>query len=534
MDATNISQGVKDISKRLMSMDPIEYNSAVNEYFEPNALLDHDGFYVHGATNIKKVLLLANTICTDSGVIGEPKWDKKAQTITYQYYRHLSAPHLPSYIPFGRRVEKLSVRLNKQTVLYLNAGEEPGMSDGETKYYVTKVGGEDWRVQGWPLVGYLFFHLFKPLYSLFVVSLATGISFIQRHPLKDGIFAFIFAAISESLQFTWILLQSFIGRRVAGTEKWTNNKSSELKSLVGKARTSAMETATSLQSRAKKAGVPVDEYKKTFADIKSTVDDKYQDLRKDAQPILGEVLTMADEAKDAAQPMVDDATDAAQSTIDGAKEAAQPVIDGGKEVADEAQKRAKPVVDEAKKAAKPVVDEAKKTAKPVVDQAKETAKPYVDQAKDTAKPYVDRAKETAKPYVDQAKETAKPYVDQAKETARPVVDNAATKAGEVKDQAQTVVDDTVSQADEAKHSKSKHHKKPKAKTNGNHSPSSHDSDERPTTPLGGHNPLAANAFSYASATSPGPPVGDGGPRTPLGGHDPTVDGAFSYAQATKD
>lgn len=67
-------------------------------------------------------------------------------------------------------------------------------------------------------------------------------------------------------------------------------------------------------------------------------------------------------------------------------------------------------------------------------------------------------------------------------------------------------------------------------------------DNVPQTPLGGHDPTANNAPSFAKAAeaaaagtdSKSEGLMDDVPQTPLGGHDPTASNAPSYAQAANE
>ncbi|KAI9633179.1 uncharacterized protein MKK02DRAFT_39156 [Dioszegia hungarica] len=151
-----------------MSQDPEEYTSVLRNCFRPNCVIDNDDIWLYGSSRIKKALDFTTSICSSSGMIGEPKWDKKALTITFTYYRQL----------------KLGFRVTQVTTLHVipiyNSNDGPTL-------WVTKIGDRHVNMPwtAWPIIGPLHLYVFRVLFSWMILVVATV--FMRRAASKGAV-----------------------------------------------------------------------------------------------------------------------------------------------------------------------------------------------------------------------------------------------------------------------------------------------------------------------------------------------------------
>jgi hypothetical protein len=71
-------------------------------------------------------------------------------------------------------------------------------------------------------------HILRPLFTLFILSLATISFFVQRHPLSDGILSFVLAAVVETWTGLWRLVEGEVWKSVSSAQKMRDARGEEM------------------------------------------------------------------------------------------------------------------------------------------------------------------------------------------------------------------------------------------------------------------------------------------------------------------
>ncbi|WWD22675.1 hypothetical protein CI109_107168 [Kwoniella shandongensis] len=198
MEPHNVNDQCHDLAARLLSLDPIEYDSVVNQYFESNCTFKSDIFDFHGASRIKKFLRLEAAITSKSHLVGRSHYNARDHVVTFAYQRTFHAPTLPTFVPLAGRLNNFLYSLQAQPVfdseLHLNAAQE---ETGETRLYVTKFGPTRHRDASF-IEKNLPYFILRPFITLVAVLIADIFAFFTRHSLRrESPISIFFAAIAE-------------------------------------------------------------------------------------------------------------------------------------------------------------------------------------------------------------------------------------------------------------------------------------------------------------------------------------------------
>ncbi|KAI9633180.1 uncharacterized protein MKK02DRAFT_29065 [Dioszegia hungarica] len=341
MDANRVQEQSKELVNKLLSGDPADVSDAVNQYFKASfsdAALRTSHVDIHGADRIKQLGRLSGLIRSKKGKIVEaPKFDEKSKTVRYSATLPYTSPRLPSYIPLSAQLSGFQTAVEWQFVAHLTADDGEGK-----KLYVAKLEAKrcnpsliDNAIPAWilrPLVTYL---------TLFIVSF---MAFYQSHK-GESAGSFAMAAVVEVINTMWSFIAPEVGRRQEQADKWREEKVPQIKQYIQNASSQALDTASKVQadleSRAKSAGIPVDDYKQrttqAIADLANNVEarakaagvpvDEYkkqaeaaiEELKKRAGEMGEFIEGKAGEAKEGARDVAKDA----QKKVDGAKQGKQ-------------------------------------------------------------------------------------------------------------------------------------------------------------------------------------------------------------------
>ncbi|ORY26515.1 hypothetical protein BCR39DRAFT_257183 [Naematelia encephala] len=284
MQADNVQAGVKDLAKKLVSLDPVDFDSAVNQYFEAHAVLESPQFAVNGASRIKQWCLVQTYPASESKLVGEPRYDEKTQIATFSYQRTYITPYIPvaSFLSQKRKV------LNFDAKLRLNVVE-----DDEVDLLVTKASVR--RRELAPFEGFIPWDLFRPLLSFAVIGLFVTAGFLFRHnPKQENIAAIGYHAVVEAFQSVWIFLIGEKERVQAKATKYGDAQREKIMGLVQRARSTAGNLKRDAEVGAEKAGDEFDQIKQSGVvyleeaiqvvdDTKSKGEDKAQELSTEAR-----------------------------------------------------------------------------------------------------------------------------------------------------------------------------------------------------------------------------------------------------------
>ncbi|KAK8844771.1 hypothetical protein IAR55_006621 [Kwoniella newhampshirensis] len=198
MEPHNVNDQCHDLAARLISLDPVDFDSVINQFFETNVTSQSRILEVHGASRLKKLTSLEAALAFESHLIGRSHYNAREHVVTFAYQRTFYAPTIPRWVPFAGPVNDLLYKQHIRAVwdseLHLNAAQE---DSGETKLYVTKVGPTKRRDTSF-LENILPFFILRPIVSFIAILLADVFGFFNRHPLKSETpIAVFFAAIAE-------------------------------------------------------------------------------------------------------------------------------------------------------------------------------------------------------------------------------------------------------------------------------------------------------------------------------------------------
>ncbi|KAG7530664.1 hypothetical protein FFLO_04890 [Filobasidium floriforme] len=220
MQADHPQAALEDFQAGIFSKDPVEYNAAINLYVEPQASYCSSLISTHGASRIKNIVALEKLFVRSIKVDKRPtsrspgggsKWDDNSQV----YF----VPTLTTYgPPFALPLVDVSFTFPTSLTLHLNMNEDDnfesvGQDEARTRSEIASSGGEEkqktfvitkWEEKG-PLdavigfggktVNKLHRSFLRPMTTLIILLLAGTRHFVHTHPLSDGIFKFIIAAI---------------------------------------------------------------------------------------------------------------------------------------------------------------------------------------------------------------------------------------------------------------------------------------------------------------------------------------------------
>ncbi|KAJ9105090.1 hypothetical protein QFC20_004376 [Naganishia adeliensis] len=228
MQVNKLSQGIQDFTSKIFSNDPVEYNSAINLYLEPQAHYVSALVKTHGASRIKKLVALEKLFVRKrqlrrdlkkSGKGGIEGWDESAQTLTL--------PTLTTYsLPFSLPLINLLFTLPTTLVLHLNGNEDGEADEEDAALYSDdegeaddapngelKLDGERERrlvVTKWEeksvldtllsksrLISDLYTTFILPFISYTLLVLSGCLYFYNTHHLNNGLFKYALDAAAE-------------------------------------------------------------------------------------------------------------------------------------------------------------------------------------------------------------------------------------------------------------------------------------------------------------------------------------------------
>ncbi|OXC65436.1 hypothetical protein AYX13_05445 [Cryptococcus neoformans] len=185
MDQKSVKDVAQDLATKFVSLDKVEFDSAINQYFDANCKQISRLAEVQGVSRIKKLAALEAIVASDSHLIGNANYDPKDETIRFSWERTFKPPAIPSIIPLSHcanhQLEKFALKSTWDSQLHMNAARD---EQGETKLYVTKVGPTKRRGTTW-FEDILPFFLIRPIMSFFFILASDVYSVITRHPVAE-------------------------------------------------------------------------------------------------------------------------------------------------------------------------------------------------------------------------------------------------------------------------------------------------------------------------------------------------------------
>ncbi|EIW73124.1 hypothetical protein M231_06040 [Tremella mesenterica] len=156
------SSAARELARLIMSQSREEWQAAL-ECCTEDCLLDTDDLRIRGKTRIAKVLAFTCSICSDSGLVGEPIWDEHNGTITYTYFRHL----------------KLGPKIVQRTILHLRLITKDKGPEGS--WEVFRIGDPklNMAITRLPILGPIQLWVMRPIMSWFIYLIG---SIIYRPP----------------------------------------------------------------------------------------------------------------------------------------------------------------------------------------------------------------------------------------------------------------------------------------------------------------------------------------------------------------
>lgn len=534
MDANNIQNESKELAEKLASCDQIDFDYAVNQYFEDHAQFRTDGLAASGVSQIKKLLYLNSLLKAEGFTVGQPRYDSGKQRIAFQIGNKYQMPALPSYIPFGKRFSNIQVapiHYNLVAQLAPNGDEQGDGGAKGQKLFITKL--EAKRKERFLLEGLVPYSLLRPVVTLVALFAASSLSFTEKHK-GDNIIQFALAAVVAVWTATWETLMAESSKRKAQAEQWSDKKGAQFNQLYDAAMSTAARVQADLEARGKAAGIPVDDYKQRLVQAYSDISENVEARAKAAGVSVEEYKKQAQTAIDdlqrraaAAGQQLSDAALKVQADLQARGQAAgipfddyrQRLVQAYADISENVEARAKAAgvsVDEYKKQAQAAIGDIQNRAAAAGQQITEAA--YKIQAdlekrgKDAGIPVDDYKQRVSQAYNDlydnveaRARAAGVP-VDEYKKQLEAIIED-------LKKRAEAAGQQVEEQVEEVKKSKNKK-KGSKANGNGNAEPEfvpnstepakSHEEIEAefakvPHTPLGGHDPTAPNAPSFAAA-----------------------------------
>ncbi|WVQ82908.1 hypothetical protein IAT38_005044 [Cryptococcus sp. DSM 104549] len=203
MDPDQAGDLARSIAAKFVSLDQVEFDSVINEYFDSNCTLDSPLTKVHGVTQVKKLTSLEAALAFKSRLVGPPHYDAEKGSISFTYERVFQPPTIPPSVPFAGWINThlRKVRLHPvwDSELHLNPSNDEG---GQAKLYVTKVGPRVKRGGIW-WEQYLPYALLQPILSVLFILAADLYQFFTHHPVQnEGIISVFFAAFAGI--WSWI------------------------------------------------------------------------------------------------------------------------------------------------------------------------------------------------------------------------------------------------------------------------------------------------------------------------------------------
>ncbi|WVO20656.1 uncharacterized protein IAS62_001955 [Cryptococcus decagattii] len=201
MDQKSVKDVAQDLATKFVSLDKVEFDSVINEYFDTNCKQISRLAEIQGVSRIKKLAALEAIIASDSHLIGNVNYDPKDEIIKFSWERTFKPPAIPSIVPLSHcvnhQLEKFALKSTWDSQLHMNAARD---EQGETKLYVTKVGPTKRRNTTW-FEDILPFFLIRPIISFFFILVSDVVSTISRHPVAEesqlGAFLSIVAELFE-------------------------------------------------------------------------------------------------------------------------------------------------------------------------------------------------------------------------------------------------------------------------------------------------------------------------------------------------
>ncbi|OCF38615.1 hypothetical protein I317_07605 [Kwoniella heveanensis CBS 569] len=258
MEPSRVSAEVHSVAERLISLDPVQYDSVINEYFENEVAYNSKGVILHGASQLKKYLNLGSLLAFDSHLIGQTHYNSHDQTAHFAFQRTFYLPTLPASVPFSERANKW---LNKQhfraifdSELHLNTDQGEGQ---EPRLFVTKVGPTSRRA-AYKLEKLIPYFLIQPVLTFVVLLLASVLGFFNRHSLKqENPVKFALAGVAES--YAWLKDAPVDRENYPEPIKQAQDLSDKVGKVVTNAIDTAQQTAHNVTEKAKEMGLPVEQ-----------------------------------------------------------------------------------------------------------------------------------------------------------------------------------------------------------------------------------------------------------------------------------
>ncbi|WVQ94175.1 hypothetical protein IAU59_001253 [Kwoniella sp. CBS 9459] len=258
MEPSRVAAEIHTIAERLISLDPVQYDSVINEYFENEVAYNSKAVILHGASELKKYLNIGSAIAFDSRLVGQTHYNAHNQTAHFAFQRTFYLPALPTYVPFSERANRW---LNKQhyraifdSELHLNTNQGEGQ---EPRLFVTKVGPTTRRA-AYRLEQLIPYFLIQPILTWVILLFASILGFFDRHSLRqENPVKFALSGVAES--YAWLKDAPVDRENYPQPIRQAQDLSDKVGQVVNNAIDTAQQTAHNVSEKAKEMGLPVEQ-----------------------------------------------------------------------------------------------------------------------------------------------------------------------------------------------------------------------------------------------------------------------------------
>ncbi|WRT63227.1 uncharacterized protein IL334_000130 [Kwoniella shivajii] len=259
MEADRVSHDIRNVAERLISLDPEQYNDALNQYFEDNVNYISRGVSLRGLNEFKKYLNIGSAISFDSHLVGQPYYDANKRVARFAFSRTIYSPTVPQWVPLAEPINRFLVRQHIRPVFdtELHLAKKGQETDDGPRYVISQVGPTERR--GATLIEKLLpYLLLRPFITFAVLAFANILGFFQRHPVnQENPVKITLAAVAES--WAGWRNQPIDREHYPRTIKQAQVLSEKIGQVVTQALDFTQQTAHNANERARELGLPVDQ-----------------------------------------------------------------------------------------------------------------------------------------------------------------------------------------------------------------------------------------------------------------------------------
>ncbi|KAN0063144.1 hypothetical protein ACQY0O_004308 [Thecaphora frezii] len=177
MEVSKAHDQIKDVAKKLLSHDPVVFNSTINAYFAAFSIYRGHGLHIEGASNLKHSAYLFNLFDAGKAAKIEHRdvhWDHSTTTAHIKATRYLR----PRFFPLFQFAVPTEVTLK----FHPSSPDTDSKDDKSQLLYCTSFEDRwplDSLIRSLPIISFFYAHLFTPLATLFVLQLSNLVFALQ-------------------------------------------------------------------------------------------------------------------------------------------------------------------------------------------------------------------------------------------------------------------------------------------------------------------------------------------------------------------